>query len=224
MSAVTAERQLADEWLPDIQQVIVSTAGVLAVGILYIILPDTVRIGPTWLLLAVELVIATPLMLYHVILRRPLPFRLTRRLPLGLLLIAVVGLVGALLRFLVVLPRYSHGSTLFLDGIILWLITVLVFATSYWELDGGGPRNRRLTPDWRQDFQFPQQQSPRPSTWEPGFIDYIFVAFCFSTSFSPADTAPLTPRMKLLVMVQAVTSLFIIGTIIGRAIGILGPG
>src|SRR5262249_18134261 len=30
MSQVTAERQLADEWLPDIQQVIVSTAGVLA--------------------------------------------------------------------------------------------------------------------------------------------------------------------------------------------------
>jgi hypothetical protein len=59
MSGLAEERRLADEWLPDIQQVIVSTAGVLAVGILYIILPDTVRIGPAWLLLTVELVLAT---------------------------------------------------------------------------------------------------------------------------------------------------------------------
>jgi hypothetical protein len=224
MSESIAEQGLAEEWLPDIQQVVVSTAGMLAVGTLYIILPDTVRIGPAWLLIAVELVLVAPLILYHIILHRPLPFRLTRRLPLVLLLIVVIALVGALLRFIAILPHYSQGTVLFRDGIILWIITVLVFATGYWEIDGGGPRNRRTTPDWQQDFLFPQQQLHHPGRWEPGFIDYIFLAFCFSTSFSPADTVPLTHRTKLLAMVQVVTSLIIIGTIIGRAVNILGTG
>ena len=224
MRASSEERQLAEKWLPDIEQVTVSTAGVLTIGVLYTILPDAVRIGPPWLLIAVELILIAPLILYHIILRRPLPSRLTRRLPLGLLLIVVLALVGALIRFIVLLPHYSRGPTLLLDGSILWIITVLVFATGYWEIDGGGPRNRSMAADWRQDFLFPQEQGRDPGEWEPGFIDYIFLAFCFSTAFSPANTVPLTHRAKLLVMAQAVMSLIIIGTIIARAVNILGSG
>ena len=104
---------------------------------------------------------------------------------------------------------------------MLWTINVLVFTTAYWEVDGGGPRMRRVTPDWQQDFMFPQQQFSNPGQWEPGFIDYLFLAFCFSTAFSPADSFPLTHRTKLMVMVQALISLVIIGTIVGRAVNIL---
>jgi uncharacterized membrane protein len=72
---------------------------------------------------------------------------------------------------------------------------------------------------------FPQQQfdSPdHPNRWKPGYIDYIFLAFCFSTAFSPADSFPLTRGAKLLVMLQALFSLVIAAVIISRAINILG--
>ena len=62
---------------------------------------------------------------------------------------------------------------------------------------------RRVTPDWHQDFFFHSSSSTLLCSWKPGFIDYLFLAFCFSTALSPADSFPLTHRTKLLVMVQA---------------------
>ncbi len=221
MAKQSEEQQLAEEWLPDVEQVIVSTICLLAVGALYLILPDTVRIGPGWLLLLVELILVAPLVIAHGIIRKPLPHWLTRGLALGLLAIVVAALIGSLIRFIIILPDYTRGPLLLLDGAILWALNVLVFATGYWEIDGGGPQRRRMMPDWQQDFMFPQQQFSNPGHWEPGFIDYIFLAFCFSTAFSPADSFPLTRGAKLLVMIQAIISLIIIGTIVGRAINIL---
>jgi hypothetical protein len=221
MAKQTEEERLAAEWMPDREQVIVSTVGLLAVGALYIVLGDAVRIGPGWLLIVLEGVLIAPLFISHAILRRPLPRKLARSLSLGLLALIVAALVGSLIRFILILPGYTKGPALLLDGGLLWIITVLVFATGYWEIDGGGPRRRSMTPDWQQDFMFPQQQFSNPGNWEPGVIDYIFLAFCFSTAFSPADSFPLTHGAKLLVMTQAAISLVIIGTIIGRAINIL---
>jgi hypothetical protein len=57
--------------------------------------------------------------------------------------------------------------------------------------------------------------------WMPGFVDYVFLAFCFATALSPADTAPLTPRAKLLMMAEAVLSLTIAALLIARFINIL---
>ncbi len=57
--------------------------------------------------------------------------------------------------------------------------------------------------------------------WMPGFVDYAFLAFCFATALSPADTAPLTPRAKLLMMAEALLSLVIATLLIARFINIL---
>jgi uncharacterized membrane protein len=70
------------------------------------------------------------------------------------------------------------------------------------------------------DFQFPQQVGGNQSKWEAGFIDYLFLAFCFATALSPADTPPLTRRAKLQMMVQALISLVIVVVLIGRSINI----
>jgi uncharacterized membrane protein len=72
---------------------------------------------------------------------------------------------------------------------------------------------------------FPQQRfssSDHPNRWKPGYIDHLFLAFCFSTAFSPADSFPMTRGAKLLVMAQALISLVIAAVIISRAINILG--
>ncbi|HEY7019939.1 MAG TPA: hypothetical protein VH349_02405 [Ktedonobacterales bacterium] len=225
MAKRTEEQRRAEEWLPSIDEVVVSTVGILTIGGLYFVISDAVRVGPAWLLILLEALLVAPIFVTHIVLRRPMPHRLRRFLILGLLALLGVALIGSLARFIIALPSYARGPLLLLDGGILWVINVLVFATWYWELDGGGPHMRSVRAGQAQDFMFPQQQfvdPDHPSHWKPGFIDYLFLAFCFSTAFSPADSFPLTRGAKLLVMAQAAISLVIIGLIVSRAINILG--
>jgi hypothetical protein len=74
-----------------------------------------------------------------------------------------------------------------------------------------------------EDFLFPQgnvgERSAR--TWSPGFLDYLFLAFNTSTAFSPTDTAVLSRRAKVLMMVQALLSLLILAVLVSRAINAL---
>jgi hypothetical protein len=221
MAKQTEEQRLAEEWLPSREELTISTVGLLAIGGLYFVVSDAIRIGPPWLLLVLEGILIAPVVIAHLIMRKPLPHQFVRTLGLMLLALLVVALVVSLVRFIGVLPNYSRGPYLLLDGGILWIINILVFSTGYWELDGGGARMRHVRPGQRQDFLFPQQSFSPPVRWKPGYIDYLFLAFCFSTAFSPADSVPLTHRAKLLVMAQATISLVIAAVIISRAINIL---
>jgi len=222
MAKQTEEQRLAEEWLPSREEATVSTVGLLAIGGLYFVVSDSIGIGPPWLLFVLESILVAPQVISHVVMRKPLPHRIERSLALALLAVLAIALIVSLFRFIQVLPDYVHGPVLLLDGAILWILNILVFATGYWELDGGGARMRHVRPGNRQDFLFPQQQLSAPVQWKPGFIDYLFLAFCFSTAFSPADTPPLTRGAKLLVMAQALISLVIAAVIISRAINILG--
>jgi uncharacterized membrane protein len=57
--------------------------------------------------------------------------------------------------------------------------------------------------------------------WSPGFLDYLFLAFNTSTAFSPTDTAVLSRRAKVLMMVQALLSLLILAVLVRRAVNTL---
>jgi len=52
-------------------------------------------------------------------------------------------------------------------------------------------------------------------------VDYLFVAFTSGTAFSPTDTLPLSRRVKVLLMVQELTSLVMIALLAARAINVL---
>jgi uncharacterized membrane protein len=67
----------------------------------------------------------------------------------------------------------------------------------------------------------PASREPDGSPWSPQFVDYLFLAFCTSTAFSPTDVPILSRWAKVLVMVQAVISLSVISVLIGRAVNIL---
>ena len=54
MAKRTEEQRLAGEWLPSMDEVAVSTVGLLAIGGLYFVVSDAIRIGPAWLLLVLE--------------------------------------------------------------------------------------------------------------------------------------------------------------------------
>jgi len=76
----------------------------------------------------------------------------------------------------------------------------------------------------RPDCLFPQAGAPEdsPPGWRPTFVDYLFLGFSTATAFSPTDALPLTPRAKLLMMLESAISLATIVVVAARAINVLG--
>lgn len=129
------------------------------------------------------------------------------------------------LYMLIIIPNIQDKPVeIITDALLIWGSNVLVFALWYWFVDGGGPL-KRLNPGNRSkiDLFFPQYQTMISGweLWRPRFLDYFFLSFFTSTSFAPADTLPLSKRVKLLMVSQASISLVIIGMVVSRAISLL---
>jgi hypothetical protein len=102
------------------------------------------------------------------------------------------------------------GIRLIQTAIFIWIGNVIIFAILY-SLIG------------EREFLFPQSPYPevdRPKT----FLDYVFLSFTTATAFSPTDTAPLTTRARMLIMVESTVSLLTIAIAAARAINILPSG
>ncbi|HEY3261399.1 MAG TPA: hypothetical protein VGJ95_14215 [Pseudonocardiaceae bacterium] len=110
---------------------------------------------------------------------------------------------------------------------LIWITNVVASAIAYWELDRGGPfarDPRHSRPETRPDLLFPQMQGVAgwdARCWRPAFLDYVFVAFTSATAFSPTDTAPLSPRAKALMMLNAAVSLASVVLVAARAVNAL---
>jgi uncharacterized membrane protein len=192
----------------------------LAVGALYGVLSDGLTLGPRAFLLGLVAVLLVPLLSAH--LRGS--HRLARGFAFGLISLVTVA-VGASV-FLLVSSSFggrTSAPVLLQDAALLWTINVATFAVWYWEIDGGGPSRRRREQHHSEDFLFPQMivGDRSASDWSPGFLDYLFLAFNTSTAFSPTDTAVLSQRAKVLMMVQALLSLLILAVLVSRAINAL---
>lgn len=214
------ENQPGAELMPDALQIGVATLGALLIGVLYLVLPEGLTVGPGWLLLVIEGVLLAPLLIVGAILRRALPYRVARGLALGLLVVVTAALIGSVILLIKNLEVFRRAGQLLPSATLIWGINVLVFATWYWEIDGGGPQSRLRAGHAAADFLFPQQVGGNSSGWAPGFIDYLFLAFCSATALSPADTQPLTRRAKALMMCEAIISLLIIVLLVARAVNI----
>lgn len=194
--------------------------GTLALGILYLVFPDRLVIGPKWLLLVVEVVLLLPLVL-SLLAGRKLPHVTIRILTLAVLAAVTVALATGVALLVISLPENKRAGELLLSAALLWFFNILVFALWYWETDGGGPLKRHLAGHQAADFMFPQQVNGNDGSWAPFFVDYLFLAFTGATALSPADTYPLTRRAKGLMMVEAVLSMSIIVLLAARAVNIL---
>jgi hypothetical protein len=155
---------------------------------------------------------------------------LVRSLAIGLIAAVTLAEATSILLLVALLPRGEaiRAPALLRDAAIIWGINVVTFALWYWEIDGGGPVMRRLGSYQSKDFLFPQRAAggeengvPSTSSWSPDFIDYLFLAFNHSTAFSPTDTAVLSRRAKVLVMIQATLSLMTIAVLAAKAINTL---
>jgi len=131
-------------------------------------------------------------------------------------LLALGGLVHAIMH-----GHAESGKSLLVDALNIWATNVIIFSLWYWNLDR---KPYGALVEAVPDFVFTQQTLPISFTRRvraPGYIDYLFLAFTNATAFSPADTFPLTPRAKLLMMLQALISLVSIALVAARAVGIL---
>jgi hypothetical protein len=198
----------------------------LAVAGIYLALPPSLIVGPTWLLPTLIAVLLVPTVVSHRTGKRSLN-RVIGITISGLITVALIGSVILLVR---ALPSHKEAPLeLLLSGAELWLTNVLVFALWYWRLDGGGPTQRQeLKKFGSTSFLFPQMQLERTERgrfecegWRPRFIDYLFVAFTQSSTFGPTDAPLLARWAKILAMIQIFISLSIVILLISRAVGVL---
>ncbi len=214
----------------DVEEVVVpgvaALAGILLTGLLYLVLPTNVIIGPNWLLLVIEGVFVIPLLI-DILTPWDLSHPARRMLVLVPLCLSTVALAVGVALFVFTLATNTNANNLLRGGALLWSFNILVFALWYWEIDGEGPWKRHLSGQQPGDFLFPQQANDFPQQahgkrWVPHFFDYLFVAFTGATALSPADTFPLTRTAKTLMMMEALISLTVIGLLVARAVNILG--
>lgn len=194
--------------------------GILALGVLYALLPQRLTFGPNWLLLVVEVLLLLPIVLSWMT-DLTLSYKAVRSLSLVILGVVTVALACGVILLIITLPGNKQPRDLLRSAGLLWCFNVLAFALWYWEIDGGGPLKRHQAGHQAADFMFPQQVNGNDSGWVPHFLDYLFLAFTGATALSPADTVPLTRMAKALMMVEAVLSLVIIILLAARAVNIL---
>jgi hypothetical protein len=198
----------------------------LAVGGLRLALPSYLSIGPDWILLVLVMVLIIPtLWAYYRGLNT-----LSRVLGYTVTAIVTADMVLSLCLLIAALPVHKQTPLQMLRSAgALWITNILVFASWYWRLDGGGPRARELRGAHLDGaFLFPQmmldQQAKREmgeQCWSPGFVDYLFLAFNTSTAFSPTDTPVLSRWAKVMTMVQSLISLATVVLLAARAVNIL---
>lgn len=198
----------------------------LAVGGLRLALPEYLFLGPGWILLAVVAALMIP-----TVWARYCDLDTLNQI-LGHLLTSIVtaDMVWSLSRLIAAIPsRKEMPQDMLRSAAALWVTNVLVFASWYWRLDGGGPRAREQRGVHTDGaFLFPQmtlnseaKREMGEELWSPGFVDYLFLAFNTSTAFSPTDSPVLSRWAKILMMVQALISFVTVALLAARAVNIL---
>jgi uncharacterized membrane protein len=202
-----------------------TTIAVLIAAMVNYFLPGRYIVGPNWLVPAIEIAIIIPLFI-SAPRRTANETRLQQAMAIAIIAVANLANTASLVLLihqLIYQSKGIDGTTLLLSAAAIWGTNIIVFGLWYWELDRGGPDDRLRAAHAQPDFLFPQMSTPGCTVedWSPKFIDYLFVAFTNATAFSPTDTMPLTPWAKVLMMLQALSSLATIVIVAARGINIL---
>jgi len=200
--------------------------GFFAVAGLRLVLPESLSLGPRWMMLVVIGGFMIPLIWA----RAQGSHQMNQVLGYVLNSVITADMCWSLWLLIDSLPKHTLApAELLRSAAALWVTNILVFAAWYWRLDGGGPRARELQgPHKDGAFLFPQmtltpeiREEMGEDTWSPNFVDYLFIAFNTSTAFSPTDSPVLSRWAKTLMMVQALISFATVALLAARAVNIL---
>ena len=198
--------------------------GLLAVIAIQLALPNRLSAFPRLLIPA--LVAACMVGLQFFTPKQPIYTSKLRRFVVLLIIaaIAVANITSLQLLFEAMLHATSkQAPQLLFSAAGIYFTNIVIFGLLYWEIDDGGPGQRRVPDDEGRDLLFPQQDLSYKlkKRWYPTFVDYLYVSITNATAFSPTDTLPLTRRTKVIMGLQALASLIIVVRIAARAINIL---
>jgi len=203
-----------------------SFLALVAIGGLYLALPNDISFFPRWLLLALMGLTLLVAEVFH----RSGKHNMCRILGYLSTSLVTVAMIWSVVLLINAIPRHLESPVALLrSAIALWCTNVLVFAVWYWRLDAGGPHQRDARPGHEEGaFLFPQMTLPSSfddselkQNWSPRFVDYLFLAFNTSTALSPSDVPVLSRWAKGLMMIQASISLAVIALLAARAVNIL---
>jgi hypothetical protein len=201
---------------------------IVAVLFLITALPERVRLFPNWFTYGIGIVVLVSIAGVGLTAAKARWRRIERT---GVLLFVVVkgaANLATLAYLFDVIVRQSGevgGLQLLASSTTVWTTNVLIFSLLYWQVDRGGPESRVNHAGTRPDWLFPQEGAPAeavPSGWRPAFVDYLYLGYSTATAFSTTDAMPLTPRAKLLMMLESMISLATVVVVASRAINILG--
>ncbi len=202
---------------------------VIAAAFLPFALPRALSLGPPWILaVAIAVIVAGAYAAKH-----SGRERLNEWLGYTSIGLLTAALGYGLATLVIALPHHTEAAQQMLrSASVLWITNVIVFASWYWRLDGGGP-NARDSRDahTRGAFLFPQMAIMAPGSdgksvaevegWSPGFVDYLALSLYTCTAFSPTDVPVLSRWAKLMMMIQSVLSLGTVVLLAARAVNIL---
>jgi len=202
-----------------------AAVAVLVVIALHLTLPQSVTLLPDWVVPAILAALVLPLLIGAP--RRHHEAAVWgRRMSLAVLFVLAVALSISitLLANEILTSEDVEPRDVIWSAFALWTTSVVAFGLAVWELDGGGPEQRRDPAGYTPDLLFTQFVQPQFSHqgWRPQFVDYLYVALTNSMTFGPTDTVPLTLRMKALMGFQSALSLLVIALLAGWAVGSIG--
>src|SRR5262245_46436586 len=131
----------------------------LAVAGIYLALPKSLIVGPTWLLPVILALSVAPTIVTH----RTGRHSVNHALGVFNNAVMTAALIGSVSLLVWTLPAHKETPLQLLrSGGALWVTNVLVFGLWYWRLDGGGPNARERHHQFgSRSFLFPQMQIER---------------------------------------------------------------
>jgi uncharacterized membrane protein len=201
---------------------------IFVVIILFAALPQRIRLLPALVTYIVGFGVLVPILAVGLTAAKPRWLRIERTVTLIFVVfsgsVTLINL-GNLIAAMLYRSAEVGGLQLLATSVAVWVSNALIFSLLYWQIDRGGPEARITDASARPDWLFPQEGAPTadvPRGWEPTFVDYLYLGYSTATAFSTTDAMPLTPRAKLLMMLESAISLVTVIVVAARAINILG--
>ena len=200
--------------------------GAVAVAVIsQVLMRDRIVVGPLLLAPITEVGLGVLLILGDGVLRAHRHRMEYVRYALALVLTGSATASSALLIHDVVHDKQVSVQQLFTEGVQILVVLAVGFALLFWQLDRGGP-NGRVQPDAeRMSFWFTQdairEYSDQFDTWQPRFLDYLYVGITNLLAFSPTDTMPLSRTAKMLMVWESAVSFATLAVVLARAVNAL---
>lgn len=198
----------------------------VAVAVLaQLLMRDRIALGPILLVPIIEVALVVVIIVVDGVLGASRRLVDLLRYALALVL-AISGTASAALLISDVLAiRPVSVQQLLAEGVQILVVTTVGFALLFWQLDRGGPTGRVQPQVELTSFWFTQdairEYSDQFDSWQPRFLDYLYVSITNLVAFSPTDTMPLSRTAKMLMAWQSVVSLATFAVVLARAVNIL---